>query len=291
MDFALITMETKVKALNTASSTDDSLRNYYSAIKRIPLLTAEEERELSSRVFAGDEEARSHLIEANLRLVVKIARGFVTPDMPLLDLIQEGNIGLIKAAEKFDGERQVRFSTYASWWIRQSITRALVNSRRAIRLPHRKEELLKRIQRSYSILSQILQREPSAGEVAQELRVSEEAVADVLGMAASLVSLEAENDDESGSIIDVYEDYSYSPDGELLKSCAREETLDMLELLLEKEKRILMYRFEFLGGERHTLKSIGAVLGISPETVRQIEKRALRKLKENAPDQDLSYVS
>jgi RNA polymerase primary sigma factor len=284
-------METKVKALNTASSTDDSLRNYYSAIKRIPLLTAEEERELSSRVFAGDEEARSHLIEANLRLVVKIARGFVTPDMPLLDLIQEGNIGLIKAAEKFDGERQVRFSTYASWWIRQSITRALVNSRRAIRLPHRKEELLKRIQRSYSILSQILQREPSAGEVAQELRVSEEAVADVLGMAASLVSLEAENDDESGSIIDVYEDYSYSPDGELLKSCAREETLDMLELLLEKEKRILMYRFEFLGGERHTLKSIGAVLGISPETVRQIEKRALRKLKENAPDQDLSYVS
>ena len=291
MDFALIIMETKVKALNTASSTDDSLRNYYSAIKRIPLLTAEEERELSSRVFAGDEEARSHLIEANLRLVVKIARGFVTPDMPLLDLIQEGNIGLIKAAEKFDGERQVRFSTYASWWIRQSITRALVNSRRAIRLPHRKEELLKRIQRSYSILSQILQREPSAGEVAQELRVSEEAVADVLGMAASLVSLEAENDDESGSIIDVYEDYSYSPDGELLKSCAREETLDMLELLLEKEKRILMYRFEFLGGERHTLKSIGAVLGISPETVRQIEKRALRKLKENAPDQDLSYVS
>jgi RNA polymerase primary sigma factor len=280
-----------MKTCTTTSSTDDSLRSYYAAIKRIPLLTAEEERALSSRVFAGDEEARSHLIEANLRLVVKIARGFVTPDMPLLDLIQEGNIGLIKAAEKFDGERQVRFSTYASWWIRQSITRALVNSRRAIRLPHRKEELLRRIQRTYSILTQTLQREPSAGEIAEELRVPEEAVADVLGMAASLVSLETENDDDSGSIIDVYEDYSYSPDGELLKSCAREETLDMLELLLEKEKQILMYRFEFLGGERHTLKSIGAEMGISPETVRQIEKRALRKLKENAPDQDLSYVS
>ena len=226
-----------MKTPTAANSSDDSLRSYYSAIKRIPLLTAEEERDLSSRVFAGDEEARSHLIEANLRLVVKIARGFVTPDMPLLDLIQEGNIGLIKAAEKFDGERQVRFSTYASWWIRQSITRALVNSRRAIRLPHRKEELLKRIQRTYSTLTQTLQREPSVGEIAEELRVPEEAVADLLGMAATLVSLENDDDDESGSIIDVYEDYSYSPDGELLKSCTREETLDMLELLPKKKNR------------------------------------------------------
>jgi RNA polymerase sigma factor, sigma-70 family len=280
-----------MKAQNTENTTEDSLRSYYAAIKRIPLLTAEDERELSVRVFAGDEAARSKLIESNLRLVVKIARGFVTPDMPLLDLIQEGNIGLIKAAEKFDGERQVRFSTYASWWIRQAITRALVNSRRAIRLPHRKEELLKRIQRSYSVLSQSLQREPSASEIAKELHVSVEAVADVMGMAASLVSLEADGDEDSGSIIDVYEDYSYSPDSELLKSCSREETLGMLGLLLEKEKQILMYRFEFFGGERHTLKSIGAEMGISPETVRQIEKRALRKLKESAPEETMAYVS
>jgi RNA polymerase primary sigma factor len=280
-----------MKAIREPNSQEDGLRNYYSVIKRITLLTAEDERALSSRVLIGDEEARRRLIEANLRLVVKIARGFVTPDMPLLDLIQEGNIGLIKAAEKFDGTRNVRFSTYASWWIKQAITRALVNSRRAIRLPHRKEELLKRIQRTYSVLTQILQREPSVGEIARELRVPEETVSDVIGMASALVPLENDGSEDSGSIIDVYEDYSYSPDAELMKSCSREETFEMLELLLEKEKRILMYRFEFLGGRKHTLKSIGAELGISPETVRQIEKRALRKLKENTPAADLSYVS
>jgi RNA polymerase primary sigma factor len=280
-----------MKTITESTNAEDGLRSYYSAIKRIPLLTAEEERELSLRVFAGDEEARRRLIEANLRLVVKIARAYVTPDMPLLDLIQEGNVGLIKAAEKFDGERLVRFSTYASWWIRQAITRALVNSRRAIRLPHRKEELLKRIQRTYSVLTQTLQREPSPAEIASELRVPESSVADVIGMAASLVSLETESSEDSGSIIDVYEDYSFSPETELMKSCSREETFEMLESLLEKEKHILMYRFEFLGGQRHTLKSIGAKMGISPETVRQIEKRALKKLKQSAPEASLSYVS
>jgi RNA polymerase primary sigma factor len=273
-----------MKKTNATGNQEDVLRSYYAAIKRVSLLTAEEERELSAGIAAGNEAARRRLIEANLRLVVKIARGYVTPDMPLVDLIQEGNVGLIKAAEKYDGERNVRFSTYASWWIKQSITRALVNSRRTIRLPHRKEELLRRVQRTYNMLTQVLQREPSSAEIANELSLPANAVQSVMGFSTSLVSLDAESSDESGSIADIYEDYTYTPDGELLQACAREEAIKMLEILLEKEKKILLYRFEFCGGQKFTLKRIGAELGISPETVRQIEKRALKKLRDNAPE-------
>lgn len=271
-----------MKESTAGKNQEDILNSYYAAIKRVNLLSAEEERELSRKIASGDESARRRLIEANLRLVVKIARSYVTPDMPLVDLIQEGNVGLIKAAEKFDGARNVRFSTYASWWIKQAITRSLVNSRRAIRLPHRKEELLKRVQRTYNVLTQVLQREPTTAEIAAELVISQEEVESVMNMATSLVSLDAEAGDESGSVADIYEDYTYSPDGKLLDDCSREEALDMLEILLEKEKRILLYRFEFCDGEKYTLKRIGNKLGISPETVRQIEKRALRKLKDNA---------
>lgn len=273
-----------MKEPTDAQSQEDILRSYYAAIKRVSLLTAEEERELSAGIARGDEAARRRLIEANLRLVVKIARSYVTPDMPLVDLIQEGNVGLIKAAEKFDGERLVRFSTYASWWIRQSITRALVNSRRAIRLPHRKEELLKRVQRTYNALTQVLQREPNSAEIAAELDLPTSAVEAVMGMSTTLVSLDAETGEDSGSVADVYEDFTYSPDNELLEACSREEAVKMLEVLLEKEKKILLYRFEFCDGEKYTLKRIGAELGISPETVRQIEKRALKKLRDSAPD-------
>jgi len=267
----------------TRRDTKDSiLDSYYSGIKHIALLDAEGEQELSRLIAGGSEEARRKLIEANLRLVIKIARAYVTPDMPLMDLIQEGNVGLIKAAEKFDGARNVRFSTYASWWIKQSITRALVNSRRAIRLPHRKEELLRKIQRSYNWLTQSLKREPSSAEIARDLGVSEQCVAELQGMASAMISLECDSDSESGGVIDVFEDNSYSPDEALMRSTVREETIRMLEILLEKERQILMYRFDLASDGRRTLKTIGEELGISPETVRQIEKRALRKLRECA---------
>ncbi len=260
---------------------DDSLKSYYDNVKRIRLLSAEEERELSMRIQAGDDSARSRLIEANLRLVIKIARAFANFDVALIDLIQEGNMGLIKAAERFDYRKNVRFSTYASWWIKQAVTRSLVNSRRAIRLPHRKEELIRRIHRAHGVLSQILSREPSYEEVAKELGIKERAVRDALEMSGAIMPLETEKDEEEGgSVIDIFEDRTYSPDAQLQRQCDQEHTISMLEELMERERTVLMYRFEFFGARKSTLKVIGQNMGISAETVRQIEKRALRKLRE-----------
>ncbi len=267
----------------TASISEDTLRSYYDRVKQIPLLTPEEERDLSMRIQHGEDAARTRLIEANLRLVIKIARAYANFDVPLIDLIQEGNMGLIKAAERFDYRRNVRFSTYASWWIKQAVTRSLVNSRRAIRLPHRKEELIKRIHKTYGYLSQVLGREPSYPEIAVELGVSERAVYEALEISCTVVPLEGDSsDDESGSVLDVYADETYSPDAALFKSNVREQTLSLLEALMEKERQVLIYRFEFYGNKRRTLKGIGESMGISAETVRQIEKRAIRKLRERA---------
>lgn len=263
------------------SRSEDTLKIYYERVKQIALLTAEEERELSMLIQSGDEAARSRLIEANLRLVIKIARAFANFDVPLIDLIQEGNMGLIKAAERFDYRRNVRFSTYASWWIKQAVTRSLVNSRRAIRLPHRKEELIKRIHKTYGYLSQTLSREPSRSEIATELGIDEKLVHEAMEMSSSIMPLEGDNDDdEAGSVLDIYADETYSPDAELQRTSVREKTISLLEALLEKERQVLIYRFEFYGNKKQTLKGIGQTMGISAETVRQIEKRAIRKLRE-----------
>ena len=263
------------------SRSEDTLKIYYERVKQIALLTAEEERELSMLIQSGDEAARSRLIEANLRLVIKIARAFANFDVPLIDLIQEGNMGLIKAAERFDYRRNVRFSTYASWWIKQAVTRSLVNSRRAIRLPHRKEELIKRIHKTYGYLSQSLSREPTWNEIASELGIDEKLVHEAMEMSGSIMPLEGDNDDdEAGSVLDIYADETYSPDAELQRTCVREKTISLLEALLEKERQVLIYRFEFYGNKKQTLKGIGQTMGISAETVRQIEKRAIRKLRE-----------
>ncbi|HUZ17258.1 MAG TPA: RNA polymerase sigma factor RpoD/SigA [Spirochaetia bacterium] len=263
---------------------DDALREYFRQIKKTPLLTFEEELDLSRRVQKGDEAARKKLIEANLRLVVKIAKSYITPDVGFLDIVQEGNLGLMKAASKYDYHHNVRFSTYAAWWIKQSISRALSNKRRTIRLPHRKEEALKKIQRTYFTLSQQLSRKPSVGEIAAELRMKEDEVVSILCVSGTVASLDCEINSESSTLMDLCEDNSYNPDKELFEKNIREETLRFLEHLVEKERQILLYRFAFYGGKRYTLKRIGEEMGISPETVRQIEMRAIKKLREHSEE-------
>jgi RNA polymerase primary sigma factor len=265
-------------------SREDALRAYFSQIKRSRLLTFEEELALSRRVLAGDDSARQTLIESNLRLVVRIAKKYMTRDVSLLDLIQEGNLGLIKAASKYDFRKHVRFSTYASWWIKQAIVRALSNKRRTIRLPHRKEEKLRKINKAYNTLSQELKRAPNIEEIAQELGLKKREVETIVQLSNAIVSLDGPTQEDSGTLQDVIEDNSYIPERDLLREDLRERTLKFLETLLEKEKQILLYRFAFYGGKKYTLKKIGDEMGISPETVRQIEIRALRKLKENAEE-------
>jgi RNA polymerase primary sigma factor len=262
-----------------STSFEDNLKAYFSQIKKAKLLTFEEELELSRRIQAGDEQARTLLIESNLRLVVRIAKSYLTSEVSILDLIQEGNLGLMRAASKYDFRKQVRFSTYASWWIKQSIVRSLSNKKRVIRLPHRQEEKLRKINKVFNNLSQVLMREPTLVEIAEEIGIQEEEVASIINSSVSVASLDSTLSGESGSLHDVVEDMSFNPDRELMRKTLREDTLKFLDGLQAKERQILLYRFSFASGKRYTLKKIGDELGISPETVRQIEIRALKKLR------------
>ena len=264
---------------------DDSLQAYFDQIKDIPLLSFEEELELSRRIQNGDESARRRLIEANLRLVIKIARGYLTQDVSLMDLIQEGNMGLLRAVEKYDHLKQVRFSTYAAWWIRQVITRYLSDKRRTIRIPHRKEEMLRKIQQAYHALSQQHMRQPKVEELASEIGVSKDDVEFVLSLTHDIISLETNfSGEDSVPVIELHEDYTYNPERALIRKSSREATLQVLSHLKEREKRILMYRFQFNGEDRPTLKSISHRMGLSTETVRQIEIKAIQKLRSHAEE-------
>ncbi|MDR1249786.1 MAG: RNA polymerase sigma factor RpoD/SigA [Treponema sp.] len=259
---------------------DKNLQNYCGQIKKIPLLSFEEELELSRRIQQGDEAARKLLIEANLRLVVRIAQAYKSTDVPFMDIIQEGNLALIHAAEKYDHRRQVRFSTYAAWWIRQFIVRSLSIKRRAIRLPLRKEQLLRRAQRSYHALSQTLMRKPSNKEIAEDVGASEKEIDSIFLMSGAFASLDVQTgDDESVTLADLQGDYTYSPERNFIKKSSRAAALHFMDRLKDREKRILMYRYQFNSSETHTLKNIGDKMGLSAETVRQIEMKALEKMR------------
>jgi RNA polymerase primary sigma factor len=263
-----------------SSQNDSALQVYFDQIKVIPLLDFEEEIELSKRIQQGDRQAHKKLVESNLRLVVKIARNYLSDDISFMDIIQEGNIGLMHAAEKYDHKRQVRFSTYASWWIRQSISRFLSNKRRPIRLPHRKEDLYRKIQKVYQSLTQTLMRKPHIEEIAKEIGVPVKDVEYVINMTNNFISLDNTDDiTENSAALDRHEDYTYNPERLFMEEETHYDTLNFLNELKERERRILIYRYQLNGGEWHSLKKTGDKMGISPETVRQIEIRVLQKLR------------
>jgi RNA polymerase primary sigma factor len=267
--------------INTAREQDNCLNTYLYQISSDKLLTAEEEKRLSKRILRGDTNARKILINSNLRLVVKIAKGYLSHDMELLDLIQEGNVGLIKAAEKFDFKKNVRFSTYASFWIRQSIARAISNKSRMIRFPHRKEERLRKITKAQQRLIRDLGRDPDVEEIAGETSLEETEVKSILTLPDKVVSFESFAESDHCSIGHVIEDPKYSPDYTVMRDYLREKTHQMLAILSEREKQVLLLRYSFLQGEHFTLKEIGKKLEISPETVRQIEMKALHKIRDH----------
>jgi len=270
-----------VKTDSDKKQTINNLTAYLMQLGKDKLLTAEEEKGLSQRILKGDKKAREVLINANLRLVVKIAKGYLSNDMELIDLIQEGNLGLIKAADKFDFKKNVRFSTYASFWIKQSIARALSNKSRMIRLPHRKEEKLRKITRAQNKLSKDFGRTPDVLELAVETRLEEDEIDRILKLPDKVLSIESTHDETNYSLKNVVEDPKYNPDYLVMRNYLREKTQEMLKILTEKEKKVLLMRYSFFSGEKNTLKDIGQKLSISPETVRQIEMRALKKIREH----------
>ncbi len=264
---------------------DDSysscLNSYLLNIRNGRLLTADEEKNLSRRILSGDRKARERLINSNLRLVVKIAKGYPSQEMDLIDLIQEGNLGLIKAAEKFDFKKNVRFSTYASFWIKQSITRALANKSKMIRLPHRKEEKLRKVTRASQRLSQMEGIKPDIADLSNETKIDESEVRSILRLPDKVLSIESTGESEACSLKNIVEDPKYNPDLIVMRNYLKEKTREMLTILTEKERDVLLYRYAFINGRKCTLKNIGEKLKISPETVRQIEIRALRKIREH----------
>jgi RNA polymerase primary sigma factor len=273
--------EKKMAVQTEIKESSSNLHAYLSQIRQDRLLTAEEEKALSRRILQGDEFARKSLINSNLRLVVKIARGYLTHDMELLDLIQEGNLGLIKAAEKFDFRKNVRFSTYASFWIKQSIARALSNKSRMIRLPHRKEEKLRKITKATQRFSKLNGRTPDAEELSCETKLDEHEIRNIMNLPEKVLSIESSDGGESYALKNVIQDSKYDPDYIVMRKYLREKTAEMLEILTEKERQVLLNRYAFINGRKYTLKDIGEKLSISPETVRQVEIKALKKIREH----------
>ena len=272
---------TDTDALMDSFSTDDPVRMYLKEIGKVPLLTPEEEVALAIRMSEGDEEAKHRMTEANLRLVVSIAKRYVGRGMLFLDLIQEGNLGLIKAVEKFDYTKGYKFSTYATWWIRQAITRAIADQARTIRIPvHMVETINKTIRVSRQLLQE-LGHDPSAEEIAREMNMPVDKVRDILKIAQEPVSLETPiGEEEDSHLGDFIPDEEASEPSEAASfSLLREQLEEVLDTLAPREKKVLELRFGIVDGRTRTLEEVGKEFNVTRERIRQIEAKALRKLR------------
>ena len=260
---------------------DDPVRMYLKEIGKIPLLTLEEEQILAQRMLEGDEKARQQMTEANLRLVVSIAKRYVGRGMQLLDLVQEGNLGLLKAVEKFDYTKGFKFSTYATWWIRQAITRAIADQARTIRIPVHMVETINRVIRTAHSMVQELGRDPTPEEIAREMNMELSKVEEILKIAQEPVSLETPiGEEEDSHLGDFVQDEEASQPAEAASyTLLREQLEEVLKSLTTREEQVLRMRFGLIDGKAHTLEEVGKEFDVTRERIRQIEAKALRKLR------------
>jgi len=268
---------------------DDSVRLYLREIGRVPLLTADQEIELAKRIAKGDKAAKDAMVEANLRLVVSIAKKYIGRGLDLLDLIQEGSSGLLRAVEKFDYTKGFKFSTYATWWIRQAITRAIADQARTIRIPVHMVETINKLIRTHRRLTQELGREPLPEEIAAEMELDVEKVNHILKIKQDIVSLESPvGDDGDSSLSEFIEDEdNMTPPEIAANQLLKEQVADVLALLTPREQKILRMRFGLEDGRGHTLEEVGLEFGVTRERIRQIEAKALTKLRKHRESKKL----
>ena len=271
---------------NVDAFADDSVRLYLREIGKIPLLQPEEEQELALKIVKGDKKAKDKMVEANMRLVVSIAKRYSGRGLDFLDLIQEGNTGLLRAVEKFDPEKGFKFSTYATWWIRQAITRAIADQARTIRIPVHMVETINKVLRTTRKLTTELNREPTTEEIAKELDMETEKIEYVMRIKQDIASLDAsvgrDGDDEDSVLGDFVEDEErVSPEDSAATQILKEQLATIIATLSEREQKIIKMRFG-IGGERpHTLEEVGAEFSVTRERIRQIEAKALSKLRKH----------
>jgi RNA polymerase primary sigma factor len=269
-----------ISEARSAAGLDDPVRAYLNEIGKVRLLTAAEEVELATAIEAGSEQARRHLIEANLRLVVSVARRYSSSGLPLLDLVQEGNIGLMRAVEKFDYRRGFKFSTYATWWIRQAISRAVADKSRTVRLPVHVGERHSQLMRAIRNLTQELGRDPTEPEIAAAVGLRVEQIRSLRLAARDPISLELPiGDEDGGRLGDLIEDHNPGPEETVSWAAVRTEIESVLTSLTPRERRVLQLRYGLVDDHQRTLEEVGRRLGVTRERARQIEATALRRLR------------